>query len=280
MDKIGDMALGYSLSSGGLYPSIAFAGRLPSDPPGALETETDLIAGSGSQIGSARWGDYSSMTTDPTDDCTFWYTNQYQVTNGAWNWNTRIVNFVFPGCASGTYIGFYPSTLSFGTQTVGTISTSQQITLSNHETSNLLIASIAATGDFLQSNSCGTLLEPNSNCTINVSFQPSETGVRTGSLTVVDNGPGSPRTASLAGLGTQTVTCTTDVLSNGGFESGNLDCWTAGGAFVPLVSTLQPHTGSFSAQLGATGLPQPDGDSWIYQIITVPTNMEAPTLSF
>jgi len=280
MDRIGDIAVGYSVSSGGMYPSIAFAGRLPSDPPGALETETQIFPGSGSQIGSARWGDYSSMTVDPTDDCTFWYTNQYQLTSGAWNWDTRIANFTFPGCTTGNYVGFYPDSLSFVTQTVGTLSAAQPITLSNHEVTNLLITSVGVSGDFVQTNNCGSSLAPNSSCTINVSFEPSQTGVRTGTLTVVDNGPDSPRTATLTGLGTQNLTCTSDELSNTGFESGTLDCWTAGGAFLPFVSTLQAHSGSFSAQLGASGLPQPAGDSWIYQTITVPTNMQSPTLSF
>ena len=99
MDKAEDIALGYSVSSSSMYPSIAVAGRLPTDPAGALETETAVMTGSGSQIyGLTRWGDYSSMTVDPVDDCTFWYTTEYLVTNGAWNWNTRIVNFQFPEC--------------------------------------------------------------------------------------------------------------------------------------------------------------------------------------
>ena len=280
MDRIGDLAVGYSVSSGGMYPGIAFAGRVPSDPAGALEAETAIFSGSGAQIGTNRWGDYSGMTVDPTDDCTFWYTNQYLPGNGGWNWHTRIANFKFPGCASGDYIGFYPASLSFGDQAVGTLSASQPITLSNQEPVALSITSITATGDFSQSNNCGSSLPPNDSCTINVSFQPTTTGLRSGTLTVIDNGPGSPRVSNLTGIGTETVTCTTDVLSNGGFESGALDCWTAGGVYLPFVSTLEAHTGSFSAQLGASGLPEPDGDSWIYQTVTVPSNMQSPNLTF
>jgi hypothetical protein len=127
MDKIGDLALGYSFSSGAVYPGVAFAGRVPSDPAGALEAETVIMNGSGSQTGTlSRWGDYSAMTVDPVDDCTFWYTQEYLVTNGTWNWNTRITNFKFPGCASGNYIGFYPGTLNFGVQAVGTTSAADQ----------------------------------------------------------------------------------------------------------------------------------------------------------
>ena len=82
------------------------------------------------------------MTVDPVDDCTFWYTQEYLVTNGAFNWNTRIANFKFPGCATGSYIGFYPGLLDFGVQAVGTASPSQQITLSNYQSVALIISSI------------------------------------------------------------------------------------------------------------------------------------------
>jgi hypothetical protein len=67
-----------------------------------METEVNLFSGSGSQIGGcngcSRWGDYSSMTVDPADDCTFWYTNEYLAASGSFNWNTRIGSFKFPGC--------------------------------------------------------------------------------------------------------------------------------------------------------------------------------------
>ena len=280
MDHIGDIAVGYSVSSAGMYPSIAFAGRMPSDPAGTLEAETTIFSGTGSQSNLSRWGDYSAMTVDPVDDCTFWYTQEYLPANGVFNWHTRIANFKFPGCISGGYIDFYPNQLSFGDQPVGTASPDQTITLSNLEPGTLLISSIVATGDFQQTNNCGTQLSTNAQCTINVTFQPTATGLRAGTLTVTDNGPGSPRVASLSGFGTTQVSCTPNTLSNGSFESGTLQCWTAGGALVPSVSTMQAEDGSFSALLGATSMPEPDGDSWIYQTVTVPATMQAPQLNF
>ncbi len=280
MDHIGDIAVGYSVSSAGMYPSIAFAGRMPSDPAGALEAETTIVAGSGSQMNSDRWGDYSGMTVDPVDDCTFWYTQEYLPANGTFNWRTRIANFKFPGCSSGGYIGFFPATLNFGDQVVGTRSAGLQITLSNHESSSLAISSIVATGDFQQSNTCGNSLSANAQCTINVTFQPTATGARIGTVTVTDSGPGSPRTANLTGLGTLSTNCIPNVPSNGSFESGTLQCWTAGGALVPQAATAEAQDGSFSAVLGATSQPEPNGDSWVYQTITVPTLMQDPKLSF
>ncbi len=99
MDSRGDMALGYSVSSDTVFPSIAIAGRLASDPPNAMGTETSIVAGTGSQErGLTRWGDYSAIQVDPVDDCTFWYTSEYMKTSGRFNWNTRIASFRFPGC--------------------------------------------------------------------------------------------------------------------------------------------------------------------------------------
>ncbi len=102
MDQTGDIALGYSASSGSVYPSIRYTGRTPTDPLNTMEAESIIQAGSGSQLQNlSRWGDYSAMTVDPIDDCTFWYTSEYLKTSGTWNWSTQIASFKFPGC-SGT----------------------------------------------------------------------------------------------------------------------------------------------------------------------------------
>ncbi|MFL5754802.1 MAG: Ig-like domain-containing protein, partial [Chloroflexota bacterium] len=84
-----------------------YAGRAPGDAAGTLSAETVLKAGVGSQScprfvcsSLSRWGDYSAMTVDPVDDCTFWYTNEYEKTTGAFNWSTWISSFKFPGCGT------------------------------------------------------------------------------------------------------------------------------------------------------------------------------------
>jgi len=102
MDKNQDIAVGYSRSSttANHYPTLVYAGRIPTDPAGTLEAEVVLKAGLGSQTGGGdRWGDYSSMTIDPTDDCTFWFAEEYQAVTGGFDWHTAIGNFTFPGCA-------------------------------------------------------------------------------------------------------------------------------------------------------------------------------------
>jgi len=98
-DQAGNIALGYSVSGNGMYPAIRYTGRLPTDPPGTLRDETSLVEGTGSQLPSLnRWGDYSSLSVDPVDDCTFWYTSEYLKSNGLFNWSTRIGSFKFPSC--------------------------------------------------------------------------------------------------------------------------------------------------------------------------------------
>jgi hypothetical protein len=99
MDKVGDIAVGYSASSSSIHPAIRINGRVPTDPLGMLEAETSIIAGGGSQTPTlSRWGDYSSMSIDPVDDCTFWYVNQYLKANGKFNWSTRIAAMKFSTC--------------------------------------------------------------------------------------------------------------------------------------------------------------------------------------
>src|SRR5256884_5385012 len=100
-DKNGNMALGYSVVNGiDVYPGVRYTGRLNGDPLGQITLgEGTIINGSGSQLTtSSRWGDYTSMNIDPTDDCTFWYVNEYyQITELA-AFQTRIGSFKLPGC--------------------------------------------------------------------------------------------------------------------------------------------------------------------------------------
>ncbi|NIW49908.1 MAG: hypothetical protein GWN30_35590, partial [Gammaproteobacteria bacterium] len=90
----GDIMVGYSVSSNTTNPSIRYAGRQASDPLNQLTfAEGLVVAGLGSQTSSNRWGDYTDMTVDPSDDVTFWYTNQYQAQQGGPK-NTRIASFL------------------------------------------------------------------------------------------------------------------------------------------------------------------------------------------
>ena len=97
-DQDGNLAIGYSTGSSTLTAGIRYNGRLQADPLGTLtQGETVLILGTGTHS-NERWGDYSDMTVDPVDDCTFWYTNEHALANGTWA--TRIGKFKYDSCGT------------------------------------------------------------------------------------------------------------------------------------------------------------------------------------
>ncbi|MCL4394752.1 MAG: hypothetical protein M1482_08115 [Chloroflexi bacterium] len=123
VDQYGDAALGYSVSSASTYPGIRYTGRLVIGVPNTLDpAERTLLQGGGWQTFSNRWGDYTSMTVDPTDGCTFWYTNEYYATPASTDWSTRIGSFkVYSGCGTGVpptitiYDWYFPQILKNAT---------------------------------------------------------------------------------------------------------------------------------------------------------------------
>ena len=118
MDWQGNIALGYSVSNATeVYPGIRYTGRLAGDTLGQMTLgEGTIIDGSGVQTTTnSRWGDYTSLNVDPTDDCTFWYVNEYYEVSGlplplpppplpspgtTAPWQTRIGSFKLPGCVA------------------------------------------------------------------------------------------------------------------------------------------------------------------------------------
>lgn len=104
MDAVGNIGVGYSVSGDSTFPSIRFSGRSQTDPDNVLTVpELEIKAGEGSQGGVNRWGDYSSLSIDPTDDCTMWYTTEYykaenENTRG---WSTYIGSVKFDDCVAG-----------------------------------------------------------------------------------------------------------------------------------------------------------------------------------
>ncbi len=110
MDAAGNIALGYSISGNDLNPSLAYQARLTSDPLGVMGLgETMLIQGGGAQNGTNRWGDYASMSMDPADDCTFWFTGEYYPQTSTFEWHTRIFSMKLPACEPVTGPGPTPS---------------------------------------------------------------------------------------------------------------------------------------------------------------------------
>jgi hypothetical protein len=96
MNGLGDIALGFSASNSAnpsVFPSVYYTARNSDSPLGTMPLgEASIINGTGSQTGSQRWGDYTSLWIDPTDDITFWYVNQYVPTTGT-GWRVRVGSF-------------------------------------------------------------------------------------------------------------------------------------------------------------------------------------------
>ena len=101
-DQFGDIALGYSRSSGaaGDFPSIYLSGQTAGESLGTTDAESLIFRGSGSQFNTgSRWGDYSSMALDGADSCSFWYTTEYYSADGSFAWQTRVAGPIkFPSC--------------------------------------------------------------------------------------------------------------------------------------------------------------------------------------
>jgi len=105
MDSAGNIAIGYSASSSAITPQIRVTGRLAGDPAGQLTLgETTIVSSGGAQLARlSRWGDYSSMSVDPSDDCTFYYSNEYIPATGTFNWKTRIASFKLSTCGGADF---------------------------------------------------------------------------------------------------------------------------------------------------------------------------------
>lgn len=116
--------------------------------------------------------------------------------------------------------------LAFGNQPVNTTSSPQSVTLTNSGSGPLTITSIAASGNFSQTNSCGAQVAPGANCTITVTFTPSAIGASSGAITISDNAAGSPQMISLTGTGTAAIA----VLSATSLSFGDQPVSTAGAA--------------------------------------------------
>ena len=130
-----------------------------------------------------------------------------------------------------------PTSLTFPTQLVGTVSAAQVVTLTNTGTATLSISNLAITGaesaDFAKTNTCGTSMAVGANCTISVTFRPTNRNNRTASLSITDNASGSPQTVALTGVGTD-ITLAPTSLAFGGQGVGS----TSAAQTVTLTNKL------------------------------------------
>ncbi len=254
MDSAGDMALGFSVSSNSLHPGIHYTGRLTGDPLGQMtQGENSLIEGSGSQTGTlTRWGDYSAMTVDPVDDCTFWYTNEYLPADGTFNWKTRIGSFKFANC-NGFSMGASPASVAIPAGSSRTVTITTAATGGTPPTVGLS-AFVAPSGPTASVNP--TSVTAGGSATLTVQVGPLITpGNYT--ITVVGSAGSSTHTALV-----RVQVTLPSVITNGGFEggdslTGNLNGWATSGFVGP---NSYAHTGKSAALTGAT-IPTNGGSS-------------------
>ncbi len=152
-DSAGNMALGFSTSSSTTFPSVAYTGRLAGDPLGTMpQGEGVIYTGTGSQTGGGnRWGDYSSMNVDPTDDCTFWFVSEYLPTTSERGWQLRIGSFRFNECGTpGFSLGVSPASrnICVGSSASFTVSNNSISSFAGPVTLSLTGAPAPSTGSF------------------------------------------------------------------------------------------------------------------------------------
>ncbi|MEZ0064486.1 hypothetical protein ABIA32_000474 [Streptacidiphilus sp. MAP12-20] len=247
-DKAGNIALGYSQSSASTNPSIRFTGRLAGDALGTMtQGETTVLTGGGVQTSYSRWGDYTSMAIDPSDDCTYWYTDEYEPSTGSFNWNTHISSFTLPNC-TGTPVNDFSMSLSPASASVtsgaaATSTVSTAVTSGSAQTVNLTASGLptGATAAFSP-----TSVTAGGSSTLTVSTT-SSTPAGSYSITVTGTGASATHTATFSltvTAGGNTVTVT-----NPGSQTGT----------VGTAASLQIHaTDSASGQTltyAASGLP-------------------------
>jgi len=106
IDEAGNIAIGFSLSNDtNIFPSLTYSGRTVGAPANTLDQpETTIVSGSGNHTSSTRWGDYASMSVDPVDGCTFWFTSNYGSSATSPTAATRIAAFRFDACGTPSFV--------------------------------------------------------------------------------------------------------------------------------------------------------------------------------
>ncbi|HYM78292.1 MAG TPA: hypothetical protein VE377_20130 [Candidatus Dormibacteraeota bacterium] len=272
MDQAGDLAVGYSVSSSSLSPSVRFAGRVPTDPASTLESEINIVTGSGSQTGSlSRWGDYSAMQIDPVDDCTFWFTEEYMATTGSFNWNTEIANFKFPGCGTtGTpdfSVAASPSSVTVTQGSNGT-STITVTSLNGFNSATTLSASGLPSGVTAAFSPNPVTPPANGNVTSTLTLTASSTAT-TGTATVTITGTSGSTTH------TTTVSLTVNAAAQPNFTIGaspSSVTVTQGGNGTSTITITSQNSFNSATALSASGLPSGVTAAFSPTSVTPPAN--------
>ena len=140
---------------------------------------------------------------------------------------TNTVSLTGTGTAPGPVLGTNPGSLTFASTVVGQSTSAQSVTVTNTGTTSATVSGVSVSGDFSQTNNCGTIAV-NGSCTVNVTFTPTAGGTRTGTVTVTSSANNSPTTVGLTGSGVDSSTniaagkTATASSSNGTYVPGNV----------------------------------------------------------
>jgi hypothetical protein len=273
-DHVGDMALGFSVSSTSVRPGARYTGRLVGDSLGSMgQGEGTLVSGTGSQtVGLSRWGDYTSMSVDPVDDCTFWYLGEYLTIDGTWNWQTRIGAFKFPSCTNG---GGTPPTVTSFTPTSGPVGTNVSITGTNFTGATAVTFNGTNSSYTVNSDTSINATVPSGATTGPIAVTNSSgTGQSSSSFTVTGGGGGNPPTitsfsptsgtvgTNVIVTGTNFTGATTVKFNGTASTSFTINSDTSITARVPTGATTGPisvttpnGTGTSSSNFTVTSIP-------------------------
>jgi hypothetical protein len=231
LDSKGDMAIGYTSSSSGSFPSVRYNGRLVTDTLGTLSQGESILMNGTGPTSSTRWGDYSYMSIDPSDGCTFWHTNEYMSSASTSNWRTRVGAFTYPYCTG-----------------VGTL----QGTVTDASTSNPISgATVVAGANSTTTNASGVYQLTNVNSGT-YTVTASKTGYNDGSAGVVIT------TGSIITQNFALTSCTTSVKTwvgagNGGAgtDFNTASNWSPSGTPTSCNDALMPLTSGAIVALSA-----------------------------
>jgi hypothetical protein len=188
---------------------------------------------------------------------------------------------IFPGSGTTPAVSLSasPSSLTFASRAVGSTSPAQAVTITNGGTGTATLGAVAASGDFAQTKTCGATLAAGASCAVNVTFTPTATGARTGTLSVASDDPNGPLTVALTGTGGTTPTTNlaqgrpttetshADVYGSGNAVDGNASTYweSANNAFPQSVTV---DLGS-SVSVGRVVMKLPPATSWATRNQTV-----------
>jgi hypothetical protein len=174
--------------------------------------------------------------------------------------------------SSGPALTASPTSVSFGSQAVGSASAAQTVTVTNPGTAAASVSSISAGAPFTETNTCGSSVAAGASCTVSVTFSPTAGGAAAGSQSVASSAPGSPLTVALSGTG---ITSTTNlalnqpVTASSDYESyvpsnvtdGNTSTYWESTDGAPYPQTITVNLGS-AQSIGSITLDLPPATAW------------------